>query len=183
MTGHGMHRCNGLTVLELLLVLGIVAILALIVVPGLGRFVADLRMTAAVNAFVHAIHLARQEAHKRGTTATLCKSPGGLQCNAAADWSDGWLVFINQDQDDPPHVDADEPVLHANSGFTNGRISANRSSFTLRAFGKRSTNGTLVFCNRTANALPRAVIVSYSGKPRISDTTASGAALRCVPPA
>lgn len=177
-----MHRCDGLTVLELLVVLGIVAILALVVVPGLGRFVADIRMTASVNAFVHAVHLARQEAHKRGVTATLCKSPGGLQCNAAADWSDGWLVFINQDRDDPPHVDADEPVLHVNSGFANGRIRANRNSFTLRAFGKRSTNGTLVFCNRAADAVPRAVIISYSGKPRISDRTASGATLRCAPP-
>ena len=177
-----MHRCDGMTVLELLLVLGIVAILALIAVPGMGRFVADLRMTTAVNAFVHAVHLARQEAHKRGTTATLCKSAGELQCDAHADWSDGWLVFINQDQDDPPYVDANETVLHVNSGFTNGRIGANRNSFVLRAFGKRSTNGTLVFCNRAANALPRAVIVSYSGKPRISDTTASGAALRCAPP-
>ena len=164
-----MHRCDGMTVLELLLVLGIVAILALIAVPGLGRFVADLRMTTAVNAFVHAVHLARQEAHKRGTTATLCKSAGELQCDAHADWSDGWLVFINQDQDDPPHVDANETVLHVNSGFTNGRISANRNSFILRAFGKRSTNA-LVFCNRAADAVPRAVIVSYSGKPRISDT-------------
>ena len=70
-TEHSMHRCDGMTVLELLLVLGIVAILALIAVPGLGRFVADLRMTTAVNAFVHAVHLARQEAHKRGTDRTL----------------------------------------------------------------------------------------------------------------
>ncbi len=177
-----MHRCDGLTVLELLLVLGIVAILALVVVPGLGRFVADLRMTTSVNAFVHAVHLARQEANKRGATATLCKSSGGLQCDAAAEWADGWLVFVNQDQDDPPYVDADEPILHVNSGFANGSISANRNSFALRAFGKRSTNGTLVFCSHAADAVPRAVIVSYTGKPRISARTASGAPLRCTPP-
>lgn len=174
-----MTRQTGLTLIELLLTMAILAILMTVAVPGFAELVLDTRMTAAVNRFVHDIHLAKQSAHRRLQPVALCKSPDGRQCVHDGEWHEGWLVFVNLDRDRPPHVDAGEPILAANPAFESGTITANRHDFVFRAFEVRSTNGTLTFCDRRGSAAARAVIVSYTGRPRVASVTSGKKALRC----
>ena len=62
-----------------------------------------------------------------------------------------------------------------------GTITANRASFQFRPFFWRSTNGTVTFCDERGVAAARAVIVSYTGRPRVSDR-GPGRALTCANP-
>ncbi|MDH3513005.1 MAG: GspH/FimT family pseudopilin [Gammaproteobacteria bacterium] len=174
-----MTQQTGLTLIELLFAMAILAILTTISVPGFTNLVLNTRMTAQVNRFVHDIHLAKQTAHRRMQQVALCKSPDGRQCAPNREWHEGWLVFVNLDRDRPPHVDPGESILAANPAFESGTISANRPDFVFRAFEIRSTNGTLTFCDRRGSDAARAVIVSYTGRPRMAAVTARKKPLRC----
>jgi type IV fimbrial biogenesis protein FimT len=169
----------GLTLIEMLLTMAILAILTTVAVPGFSTLVLNTRMTAHVNRFVHDIHLAKQSAHRRMQAVALCKSPDGRQCAHDSQWHDGWLVFVNLNQDRPPHIDPGEPILAANPAYEAGTIIANRSDFVFRAFETRSTNGTLTFCDRRGADTARAVIVSYTGRPRVATVTAGEKPLTC----
>ena len=116
----------------------------------------------------------------RRRVVSLCPSVDGLRCQPGRDWSTGWLMFENTDRDEPPRRDADEPLLQAHVVGENVRIMANRRGFTLRATHKRATNGTFVVCDRAARATPVALVVSYTGRPRVTRETRRGDPYSCA---
>ncbi len=174
-----MTQQTGLTLIELLFTMVVLAILTTVAVPGFTNLVLNTRMTAHVNRFVHDIHLAKQAAHRRMQPVALCKSHDGRQCAHDREWHEGWLVFVNLNRDRPPHVNPDEPILAVNPAFESGTIIANRPNFVFRAFEARSTNGTLTFCDRRGSSSARAVIVSYTGRPRVATVSPGNKPLRC----
>jgi type IV fimbrial biogenesis protein FimT len=173
-----MDRAGGWTVVEALMVTAVVAILAA-ALPQLRDFLLDARMTSAVNGFVHAIHLARTQAQTGYQDVVVCRSANGSECGPRGDWASGWITFINRDQDDPAVVDPGETVLQVTGAQSLGSITSNRAAYVLRPATLRATNGTIVFCDTRGTRRARAVIVSYTGRPRVSDRTASGRPLTC----
>ena len=164
-----MNRSRGVTLLELLMVLMVAAVLAAAAIPGLGAFILNARRTADVNGFVTAVQLARGEAFKRSRTVVLCKTADGTSCGGSeVDFDQGWMVFMNDGSESPPRRDADEPQLFAYQPETAGKITANRRLFEFRPFGRRSTNGTVTFCDRRGADQARAVVVSFTGRPRVT---------------
>jgi type IV fimbrial biogenesis protein FimT len=176
-----MRTSSGLTLVELLAAIGIAALLMVSVTPFIRGLLLDARMTDAVNALVHAVHLARQEAHQDLRDVVICRSITGSSCEPPGNWSSGWIAFINQDRDDPPQVDAGETVLQVTQQPAVAAITSNRRAYALRPFPLRATNGTVVFCDKRGAARARAVIVSYTGRPRASARTAGGQPLTCPP--
>lgn len=164
-----MNRCRGVTLLELLIVLVVAGVLAAAAIPGLGAFILNARRTADVNGFVTAVQLARSEAFKRGRTVVLCKTADGTRCGGSdVDFDQGWMVFVNEGSENPPRRDVGEPQLYAYRPEMSGSITANRRLFEFRPFGRRSTNGTVTFCDRRGAGQARAVIVSFTGRPRVT---------------
>jgi len=163
-----MERNAGFTLFDLIVTVAVVAVLSVTAVPAFGRLLLDGQMTARVNALVHGVHLAKQSAHVRLADIVLCKSGDGHRCVHDGDWHDGWIVFVNVDEDHPPQHAEDEPILTAGGAWPHGAITANRDVFIFRAATTRSTNGTLVFCDRRGPEAARALIISYTGRPRIS---------------
>ena len=141
-----MQRCHGITLWELLLVLVVVSVLSAAGIPGVSAFVLNARRTADVNAFVTAVQLARSEAFKRGRAVVLCKTSDGSSCGGTeTEFGRGWMVFVNEDSARPPRRSAAEPLLYSYRPEMTGSIKANRNLFEFRAFGARSTNGTVTF--------------------------------------
>ena len=89
-------------------------------------------------------------------------------------------MFNNRDRDEPPRIDDGEPVLQIHKAGPNIRITTNRRGFTLRATQKRATNGTIVVCDLHDRVTPRALVVSYTGRPRVTLETRRGEAYSCV---
>lgn len=173
-----MFRQRGVTLLELLITLIIAGIVLSQALPAFGALVAHNRRSAVLNRFVTALQYARSESLKRGDYVALCKSVDGVRCMSSGYWGEGWLVFVDDDRD-RAH-DAAEPLLRQFPALEGGMLArANRNVFTLRPFGLRSTNGTFTVCSAEATVEPRAVIVSVTGRPRISDVAAGGTALEC----
>jgi type IV fimbrial biogenesis protein FimT len=174
-----MSRSPGYTLIELLVTLALCALLVALAAPAFADLVLDARLTATVNRLVHGMHLAHQEALKSGMDVVLCRSPSGRQCDHTAEWTSGVIVFLNRDRDDPPRVDANEPVLQVEGRLPVGAILANRRAFVFRPFGLRSVNGTLTVCDRRGNRRARAVVVSYTGRPRASAAAKADGASKC----
>lgn len=177
-----MRASQGVSLLELLTAISVFAILGAIAMPGLSNLRHDAGRTAAVNDFIHALFLARSEAIKRGSVVSLCKTTDARTCmNKNPDWNAGWMVFANTDRDDPPVRDKDEPVLWVYAGWQEGRITSNRPAYSFRPNTQGVVNGTLLFCDPRGGTHARAIIISHTGRPRVSQRDASNKPLRCPP--
>ena len=168
-----------MTLIEMLVALAVAALLAAAALPLCRSLVLETRMSATVNSLVHAIHAARQLAQVEVRDVVVCRSTDARQCAPPGDWASGWIVFVNRDADDPPAVDAAEPIVVTQSRAGAVSVSSNRRAYVLRPFALRATNGTTVFCDERGAAGARAVIVSYTGRPRVARHTASGKPLTC----
>ena len=171
---------KGFTLYELLITMVLVALLTGLAIPSLAGSIARHRQRVEINALFHAVHLARKESIMRRKVVSLCPSLDGLTCSRDRDWSAGWLIFENKDRDSPPQVDSNEPVLREHRVSEHVRIDGNRKGFTLRATFLRATNGTFVFCDPHGRITPKALVISYTGRPRVADHTTKGELYSCA---
>jgi type IV fimbrial biogenesis protein FimT len=174
-------HARGVTLFELCATLSIVGILASIAIPSFANLQRNVGRTTAVNDLLHSMYLARSEAIKRGAVVSVCRTQDGERCaDRTANWNTGWLVFVNTDRDQPADLDPGEEILYRHHGWPGGSITSNRVSFSFRPTTQADVNGTIVFCDAPhATSDPRALIISHTGRPRVSKRDASGRALRC----
>ena len=110
---------GGFTLIELMFTVVVLAVLLAIGVPSFRDFLRNSRMAAQANDLLSAVNLTRSEAVKRRAPVTLCV--GATDC-AAGDFEDGWLVFVDTDQDGA--VDAGEDVLRRHDPMPGGITTA-----------------------------------------------------------
>jgi len=170
----------GFTLYELLMTLALAAAILAFGLPSFGSIVAGSRLRAESNALFESVFLARKESIVRRRAVSLCPSLDGQSCDPLNDWSSGWIRFVNTDRDDPPVRDPDEAILRYHKVKPGTLIVANRRGFTLRSTELRATNGTLILCDTAGRAAPRAVIVSYSGRPRVAREDSAGRPYACA---
>jgi type IV fimbrial biogenesis protein FimT len=150
-------------------------------VPGFQDFRRNAARTREVNQFIQAIYLARSEAIKRNSVVSLCPSLDGGTCGpSGTPWHHGWIVFVNVDRDSPARRDPDEALLHVYAPWDTGRVQANRATLSFRSFGQMGVTATFTFCDERGSRAARAVIISQTGRPRVSDRSASGKPLACI---
>ena len=177
-----MPKDSGFTLLELLVTLLTAAVVVGLGIPSFRILTLDAQRTADVNAFVTAVQLARSEAAKRGQTVVVCKTVDAERCAGREhDYTVGFIVYVNADDVRPPQRAPDEPLLFSYTTRRTGSIAANRELFEFRPYLRRSTNGSVVFCDARGPGAARAVVVSYTGRPRVAVTTAAGGPLTCPP--
>lgn len=173
-------QTTGYSLYEVLVTLTLIAILAGIAIPSFAGMAARNRIAVEINALFHAIHVARKESIMRRQVVSICPSTDGNRCGGRDDWQTGWIMFNNRDRDSPPQRDPGEPLLRVHFVDDGVTIRANRRTFTLRATQKRATNGTFVVCDRLARAGPKALVISYTGRPRVATHTTRGAPYKCA---
>jgi type IV fimbrial biogenesis protein FimT len=174
-----VRRWQGYTLIELLLGLGLVATTLAWGVPSFGNFTRNAARTREVNQFIQAVYVARSEAIKRNGVVSLCPSRNGATCSQSAQWTAGWLIFVNLDRDSPAARDAGEHLLRVYQPWDAGHITSNRSTLSFRPFGQMGVTATVTFCDDRGAREARAVIISQTGRPRVSSRSASGTALTC----
>ena len=176
-----MERCGGYTLPEMVFVVALVAATVGYGVPAFRDLGFDAARTREINAFVHALYLARSEAIKRNGVVSLCPSRDGELCAPAGiPWHAGWIVFVNRDHDQPAVRDPGEDLLRVYAAWRAGSVAANRATLSFRPFGQSGTTATFTFCDRRGDPSARGVIISQTGRPRVSDHGSSGEPLRCT---
>ncbi|HYW92090.1 MAG TPA: GspH/FimT family pseudopilin [Gammaproteobacteria bacterium] len=179
------RRSGGITLLELIITLAITGVLLAVAVPLARRAMRNARMTATSNRFLHALHLARSEALRRGVRVTLCKSGDGARCADRGGWDQGWLVFRDANADASP--DSSNAILLVSPSLPRAVMTGNRpvrsyvsyapDGATRRLSGAFQA-GTLTLCDRRALARNRRIVISRTGRPRVA--VSSGAPGSCT---
>ena len=165
---HSPGQNCGFSALELLTVLALSSIMLSLAIPSLRGMTASTRLSSASNALVVGLQRARTEAVSTGRNTVICPSVNGMQCSNSSDWSDGWLIY--RDQNRNTRFDAGEQLLQVQSlEATQVRIRSNngRRWVTYRSLGEsEGANTTFVLCSRQDPARGRQVIVANSGRVR-----------------
>jgi type IV fimbrial biogenesis protein FimT len=163
-----MRKDSGFTLIELMVTVAIAAILLGVAVPSFAEFIKNNRRAAAVNLFITDIHLARAEAAKRNQRVVICKrNPATVQpaCSTAADWTDGWLVFVDNSAPLNSYDPANETLLAARPALS-GELSMNSSatSYWFNRFNA-SLSDTIRFCSDNRQETGRKIVLDR-GRPR-----------------
>lgn len=172
---------KGFTLIEMMVVLAVAAILLGIGVPSFRSLIENQRMTAVTNDFFAAINLARSEAIKRGTRVDLV--PAG----ADGDWSEGWIVFVDADDDQRP--DAGEQIIYTHGpvhesiaiipGFKDSPKGSPKQYIAYNGTGRTRTNansqipqaGSIEF---KSDEQTRKISLNFLGRARVCNPGADG---------
>ena len=191
-----MKKNSGFTLLELLITLAIVAILLIVGVPSLRSMMQGNQLVSSTNELLSALHVARSEAIKSNGRVTICESSNGTSCATTGDWKNGWIVFIDAGGSGDLlgtgaacAATGTDCLLRVHTGFTDNLLSVSgvdnaaapitSFTFTSRGLPKASNgasqSGTYSICSfdDSDNVInSRAVVLSLSGRVRVSDNTA-----------
>lgn len=165
---------RGMTAIELLVTLSIVAILTAMAVPAFRDFLQNNRAAEQSNALVGALALARNEAVTRGIPVSVCASSDGESCDADgglfSDWTQGWIVFSDA-AGNLGTVDDDDVVLRALPAISgDAMLGSNRSfiSYTPSGFlNGAQVNFSLTVPDCTGNQ-NRQIAVNPQGRATLS---------------
>jgi type IV fimbrial biogenesis protein FimT len=172
----GMQQ-QGLTQVELIVGLAILAILLAIAIPGYGNFMNYNRLVAATNTLVSSLQLARSEAIKRRSRVTVCKSSAPMDatptCDAGANWEQGWLVFV--DGGTKGVLDIGDQILKVHGAVPEADITPSNFS----AYASYLPSGTSQAPNGLGNGTlhiclagnKRSIIINSIGRIRIRKST------------
>lgn len=161
-----MLRANGLTTLELLISLAIVAVIAAIALPALSQWIDRHRIEVGLQAMTRSLALARNEAVKRRGHIGLF--------NMDNRWEQGWQVFF--DRNGNGIFDVNEPLLHQQSPIGGLRIRGNTPLRRLVTYNKdgRSTlpgggfqAGAFFLCPNARQFAPYKLVLARGGRVRV----------------
>jgi type IV fimbrial biogenesis protein FimT len=171
---------SGFTLIEAMTGMSIGMLLLTTAIPAMQALTQRNLYSTHINSFVSHLHYSRSEAIKRGTPVVMCRSTDERRCSQTAGWHTGWIIFADNNQN--RELDTQETVLRVQQGWEDGInvTSGRRRRVVYQPNGfSPGTNGTYVFCNPAYPELARAVILSNTGRPRLSETRPDGSSLRC----
>ena len=169
---------SGLTLIELMIVLLVLAITLSVGTPLLQNLLHGNRLRAESSRFLGAINLARSEAVMRNQPVSICPSAmavtGEATCTGV--YGAGWIVFTNADKDKVVDTGTDE-VLQVFEGLPPEYRVTNRSG-TRAAFklinylpdGVSHSNRTLLFCPPPRTRVPSlSIVINIVGRARLAE--------------
>jgi type IV fimbrial biogenesis protein FimT len=177
----GFRHSAGLTLVELLSAITIVLIIFGIGIPVLKTTVTTNRLATSINALAGTLAYTRSEAIRRNQHVVMCKSMTGTECTQEGDWRNGWVVYVDMNRN--RSLDEAETILGSHrlgeKIHVDYRAFGSRHYLVYRPSGTTRTNGTFTFCDPAYPETARALIITKTGRARLSKVRADGSALKC----
>lgn len=176
------QKLKGFSLIELLVTITLIAIAISIGVPGYQSLISSNRLTASINQLRGALALTRSEAVHRNQHVAICHSLDGSQCSRRGNWSDGWIIFVDKNRD--KFIDETDEIINIyqtinKSVSINYRAFGSRHYVVYRPSGFTLTNGTFTVCSPKNTTLKKALILTKSGRVRLSKVQDDGKELEC----
>ena len=177
------HRLkqDGYSLYDLIITSAVASVLG-VGAMGMSSLLQDARMTAATNQLMGHLSLARSETIKRNAMVALCKSKNGASCSDESAWQEGWIVFT--DDNNNHKVDAGETVIHVQQALE-GNLTLRYGETGKYSYVRYNPSGeawpgaTFTFCDGRGADNAKAVVVYWTGRPRVSTKTSEGKPLNC----
>lgn len=169
--GRSEYKENaGITLVEVLVGLAIVALLTRLAVPSYRFIINSSRISSEVSDLLTTLQFARSEAMRRGVSVSVCASTNASACSASSDWTSGWMAF--EDTNSNGAADDNTPVMRSHAAITNGdKVQADNSTGSVRfnregiAAGLAADPVTLTFTPPTNPGLQkRCLAIGVSGR-------------------
>lgn len=166
---------RGFTMIELLVTLAVAAVLMSLAVPGFAALARSFGLSSAANELLSALYMARSAAVLRGLPVAVCLTSDDSTCvTTPGQAATGWLVFVA----DSGAAAASRPAVVGEvlSRFRlSGRlaVSASRPTVTFWPVARAGTTGTFDLCDVGGAGAGRSIVVSQTGRPRVSAEAAS----------
>jgi len=174
---------RGITLIELLIVTGIVAVLAGIAMPAFSGAMEASHSSSARSALLGSYVAAVDGAVMSGSHAILCPSIDRSTCLADPDWSGGWIVFLDSDGD--REHQAGEPIVAQHGplpGKVHLRSTVGRTRIVIQpSGGNAGSNVTYTLCDGRGAAMAETLVLSNRGLLHAGVPTAAEIAATCVP--
>lgn len=160
---------TGISLIELLVCIAMVAILFSITMPALSPLLWKNKIVVSINELDRAISLARSTAISTGKIVTLCKSHDGIQCGG--NWNQGFIVFSDQNAD--RLINGEDQLIRVflafkSQGSLKFKAFQNKQYLQMTPLGFTNfQNGNFTFCPVNKDpSLAQQLIVSRTGRTR-----------------
>jgi type IV fimbrial biogenesis protein FimT len=173
-------KSRGFTLPELMITLGIIAIVLSTAVPGIGSMIKNNAMANQLNTVVTHIHFARIEAARRDVRVILCRSAAPNVTTPACGgttqiWESGYIVFADDGNNSNSVYNAGTDTLlvrgqAAASGIkmrTNSTWNNNLQFNPDGTTNESETTAVMALCDSRGNTHGRMVQVAANGVPRM----------------
>jgi type IV fimbrial biogenesis protein FimT len=161
-------RQTGITALELMVTMAIVAILLATAVPSFKTYGWNLRMKTAMDVLQTDLNLARSRAITHNIQTIICPATVSDDCSGESHWQAGWIVFTDLNAD--TRRQEGEPLLKHAGSVELLKINSSRSRSHLRFFANGTAPGSNVsirFCDKRGAEHAGVITVSNTGRIRL----------------
>ena len=175
-------RIAGVTLIELLIVISIIAVLTTMAMPALGNLNQSVASLSARSGLSVSINQARIQAAMQGRQVVVCPSSNKTDCEHNLRWQHGWISFTDSNKNG--EHDADEDIIGITQGQPSGVAivsTSGRHRIRYQADGTSDgSNLTLTICDRRGLNSARTLVISNSGRLRSGTPTPAQAATACA---
>jgi type IV fimbrial biogenesis protein FimT len=186
--GGRMRTARGFTIIEMMMVIAFIVILITMAAPSMRTMILTNQVRSFSGDLLGDLALARSEASKRSANVVVCTSSDQSTCDSTADWTTGWVVFVDADRNGSRNTAGTaEPILRLKD-VDNGGTTLNPEKtvvqitnagapkvLTFQSIGT-GTSGDIVICPRgfkTADSgvKGRKISLNVLGKLQTADAT------------
>lgn len=163
-----MNRMEaGFTLVEAMIVLATIALLVMIALPAFGDAIDRTRVTTAMHLLSADLAMARNTAITRRTHVIVCPLDTGGLCREDGNWTHGWQVFVDPDNNRRPDHESDLVRIHDTPLPGNLRAPSSRPFLRYLPDGRSpGTNLTIHLCSK--RTLKGDIVVNNLGRVRTS---------------
>lgn len=175
------HHTTGFTLIEAMIVMAIAAILLAVGVPAWSNARSAIHNGATRSTLASSLLDAVRHSALTGTEVVLCPDRGDRQCSGSVDWSAGWIVFadLNENRIREPGdtLLTQAPAL---AGSVRMLSTAGRTRLVFKSNGGNvGSNATFTLCDARGTAHASTLVLANDGRLRQGKPT-TAAAQACV---
>lgn len=161
-----MRKQKGVTLLEMMITVAIVAIVLTSVAPSIQGILIQNRIIGEINELSGIIQFARHSAIDEQTDTIVCPTADFSTCTN--DWDDAKMVFMDLDGNGSRGVNED--ILVASSVINSvNDMTGPAGGLAFMPSGAANANATILLCHRDNNSeYARALMISLQGRVKMS---------------